>query len=214
MAGTRFVYGDGWEDIKDCFSGTLGLNRGHPDNTGGSSSRSSRQRVYGGDHYVHPHHLGSSSRRSEGCCGLDLGECMGDLTESCNKTRLGLSVLFLWVIVLTIVCIVLGSNIAYSSNSALSERLEDHKDIHNAKISHHEGILSTLDKNHQLTAGRIESVASNVKTLKGNVNVMEVRLRGEVKNKLEDVRSVLLAALEKASKSLQDIKDDVKQGMV
>ena len=114
MAGTRFVYGDGWEDIKDCFSGTLGLNRGHPDNTGGSSSRSSRQRVYGGDHYVHPHHLGSSSRRSEGCCGLDLGECMGDLAgtqQSCNKTRLGLSVLFLWVILLTIVCIVLGSNI-------------------------------------------------------------------------------------------------------
>ena len=113
MAGTRFVYGDGWEDIKDCFSGTLGLGRGHPDNTaGGSSSRSSRQRVYGGDHYVHPHHLGS--RRSEGgCCGLDVGECLGDLAgaESCNKTRLGLSVLFLWVILLTIVCIVLGSNI-------------------------------------------------------------------------------------------------------
>ena len=57
-------------------------------------------------------------------------------------------------------------------------------------------------------------MASNVKSLKGNVNVMEVRLRGEVKNKLDDVRSVLLAALEKASKSLQDIKDDVKQGMV
>ena len=57
-------------------------------------------------------------------------------------------------------------------------------------------------------------MASNVKTLQGNVSVMEVRLRGEVKNKLEDVRSVLLAALEKASKSLQDIKDDVKQGMV
>ena len=113
MAGTRFVYGDGCEDIKDCFSGTLGLGRGHPDNTaGGSSSRSSRQRVYGGDHYVHPHHLGS--RRSEGgCCGLDVGECLGDLAgaESCNKTRLGLSVLFLWVILLTIVCIVLGSNI-------------------------------------------------------------------------------------------------------
>ena len=54
MAGTRLVYGDGWEDLKDCFSGTLGFNRGQ----GGSSTRSSRQRVYGGDHYVHPHHLG------------------------------------------------------------------------------------------------------------------------------------------------------------
>ena len=53
----------------------------------------------------------------------------------------------------------------------------------------------------------IESVASNVKH-------MEVQLRGEVKNKLDNVQSVLLAALEKASKSLQDIKDDVKQGMV
>ena len=31
---------------------------------------------------------------------------------------------------------------------------------------------------------------------------------------LDDVRSVLLAALEKAAKSLKDIKDDVKQGMV
>ena len=55
MAGTRLVYGDGWEDLKDCFSGTLGFNRGQ----GGSSTRSSRQRVYGGDHYVHPHHLGN-----------------------------------------------------------------------------------------------------------------------------------------------------------
>ena len=56
MAGTRLVYGDGWEDLKDCFSGTLGLSRGHQ---GSSSTRSSRQRVYGGDHYVNPHHLGS-----------------------------------------------------------------------------------------------------------------------------------------------------------
>ena len=46
----------GWEDLKDCFSGTLGLSRGHQ---GSSSTRSSRQRVYGGDHYVNPHHLGS-----------------------------------------------------------------------------------------------------------------------------------------------------------
>ena len=43
---------------------------------------------------------------------------------------------------------------------------------------------------------------------------MEVQLRGEVKNKLDNVQSVLLAALEKASKSLQDIKNDVKQGIV
>ena len=49
-----------------------------------------------------------SERSSEGCMNRD---CLGDLGDSCNKTRLGLSVLFLWVIILTIVCIVLGSNI-------------------------------------------------------------------------------------------------------
>ena len=47
-----------------------------------------------------------------------------------------------------------------------------------------------------------------------DVNVMEGRLRDEVKGKLNDVRSTLLEALEKAANSLKDIQADVKQGMV
>ena len=95
MAGTRLVYGDGLEDLKDCFSGFVKTNRNS------SSTRSSRQRVYGGDHYVHPHSLESAN-----CC-----ENFADFGENCTKSRLGMTVLFLWVIILTIVCIALGSNI-------------------------------------------------------------------------------------------------------
>ena len=103
---------------------------------------------------------------------------------------------------------------AYSSNSALKDRLEEHSSVHNTKISKHARLLDDLDQDHQRTAGRVENVASQVGTLKTDVNHMEGRLRGEVKSKLEDVRSVLLTALEKASKSLKDIQDDVKQGIV
>ena len=28
MSGTRLVYGDGLDDLKDCFTGTFGLGRG------------------------------------------------------------------------------------------------------------------------------------------------------------------------------------------
>ena len=57
-------------------------------------------------------------------------------------------------------------------------------------------------------------MASQVGRLKTDVGHMEGRLRGEVKTKLENVQSVLLTALEKASKSLKDIQEDVKLGIV
>ena len=57
-------------------------------------------------------------------------------------------------------------------------------------------------------------MASQVGRLKDGVNVMEGRLRGEVKTKLEDVRSVLLTALSKAEASIKDIQEDVKKGIV
>lgn len=96
----------------------------------------------------------------------------------------------------------------------MSDRLEDHSNDHDLKISGHAQLLADLDKNHQRTAGRVEHVASLVGSLKGDVNVMEGRLRGEVKGKLEDVKSVLLTALAKAEKSIKDIQDDVKKGIV
>ena len=73
-------------------------------------------------------------------------------------------------------------------------------------------LLKDLDQSHQHTAGRVENVASQVGNLKSDVNHMEGRLRGEVKSKLEDVRSVLLTALEKATQNLKEIQDDVKKG--
>ena len=66
----------------------------------------------------------------------------------------------------------------------MSDRLEDHSDEHNAKISNHGRLLDDLDENHQRTAGRVEHVATQVGRLKNDVDVMEGRLRGEVKNKL------------------------------
>ena len=57
-------------------------------------------------------------------------------------------------------------------------------------------------------------MATQVGKLKDGVNLMEGRLRGEVKTKLEDVRSVLLTALSKAEESIKDIQEDVKKGIV
>ena len=74
--------------------------------------------------------------------------------------------------------------------------------------------MKDLDQNHQRTAGRVEHVATQVGRLKDGVNLMEGRLRGEVKTKLEDVRSVLLTALSKAEESIKDIQEDVKKGIV
>merc|ERR1712062_93172 len=99
----------------------------------------------------------------------------------------------------------------YSSNSALSERLDKYSAQHTVKISNHAGLLKDLDQNHQRTAGRVEHVATQVGRLKDGVNLMEGRLRGEVKTKLEDVRSVLLTALSKAEESIKDIQEDVKR---
>ena len=210
MSGTRLVYGDGLDDLKDCFSGTFGfMNR--PAGGSGGSTRSSRQRVYGGDHYVHPHHL--RENQGEGCCER-LRDFCNDSMSCTSKSTLGMTLAFLWLFILTIVCIVLGSNIAYSSNNALSDRLDEYSAAHSTKISSHARLLEDLDQNHQRTIGRVEHVAKQVGNLKGDVNVMEGRLRGDIKTKLEDVRSVLLTALAKAEESIKDIQEDVKKGIV
>ena len=67
------------------------------------------------------------------------------------------------------ICYILNGMIifsAYSTNSALSERLEDHSNKHNEKISNHERLLGDLDQSHQRTAGRVEHVATQVGRLK------------------------------------------------
>ena len=59
---------------------------------------------------------------------------------------------------------------AYSTNSALSERLEDHSNLQNEKISNHARLLGDLDQSHQRTAGRVEHVATQV----GRLKVMKI----------------------------------------
>lgn len=111
MSGTRLVYGDGLDDLKDCFSGTFGfVTRGSAGGIGrggsSGSTRSSRTRVYGGDHYVHPHHLRESHQSQYNCCE----GCNIESFLSTSKSTMGMTLAFLWLIILTIVCIVLGSN--------------------------------------------------------------------------------------------------------
>lgn len=206
MSATQLVYGDGWQDIKDCFHGSLGLGRGRASSRTSSRGGGGGGRVYGGGG-----DYGGYSSSNDGCCD---GDCLGDLGEKCTKTRLGISILFLWVVILTIVCIVLGSNIAYSSNATLSSRLDDHSNQHDHKMSSHSRLLNDLNSSHDRTAGRVETVANQVGRLRNDVTQVEGRLRTEIRGKLSDVRSVLLAALDKANKSLQDIKEDVKKGIV
>ena len=113
MSGTRLVYGDGLDDLKDCFSGTFGfVSRGSAGGIGrggsSGSTRSSRTRVYGGDHYVHPHHLRESHQSQySNCCNEG---CNIESFLSTSKSTMGMTLAFLWLIILTIVCIVLGSN--------------------------------------------------------------------------------------------------------
>ena len=78
---------------------------------------------------------------------------------------------------------------AYSSNTALSDRLDEYSSDHKSKISIHASLLDDLDQNHQRTAGRVENVASQVGSLKTDVNHMEGRLRGEVKSKVSSRQS-------------------------
>ena len=64
------------------------------------------------------------------------------------------------------------------------------------------------------TISRVDGVSGAVKQLKGDVNLLEGNMRGHIQNRLTNVRSVLIQALDKAGKSLQQIKTDVQKGMV
>ena len=74
--------------------------------------------------------------------------------------------------------------------------------------------MRDLSNVHAKTSGRVDGVSGAVTKLKGDVNLLEGNMRGEIKNRLTNVRSVLITALDKAGKSIQQIKDDVQRGMV
>ena len=103
---------------------------------------------------------------------------------------------------------------AYSSNHALSERLDDHSVKQNSRLNRHNELIKDLGQVHSRTANRVDGVSGAVNRLKGDINQLEGSMRGHVKSRLTNVRSVLIEALNKAGKSLQQIKDDVQKGMV
>ena len=78
----------------------------------------------------------------------------------------------------------------------------------------HSKILADLNIVHGNTINRVEGVSNAVNRLKGDVNLLEGNMKGELRNRLSNVRSVLITALDKAGKSLQTIRDDVRKGVV
>jgi len=215
MSGTQLVYGDGWEDIKDCFGGSIGrMGRSvsRPPAPGSSRSGSS---YYGEVSGVRRGGGGGSCCEDcfedfEDFCGCNM--CSSDGTFS--RKRIGLIIIFLWLFILTIICIVLGSNIAYTSGTALSERLDDHKEDQYVKHQRHKQLLDTLGSVHQKTSNRVDNVAGNVLKLEMAMKRIETKMRGELKNRLSNVRGVLLSALDKAKTDISEIRRDVENGMI
>ena len=74
----------------------------------------------------------------------------------------------------------------------------------------HSQLLSDLGSVHKQTNDRVDNVAGNVQKLKMDLKRMEGRMRGELQNRLSNVRTVLLSALEKAEKDISEIKKDVE----
>ena len=103
---------------------------------------------------------------------------------------------------------------AYTSGAALSDRLDNYRDDHSTKHARHKQLLDTLGSVHQKTSNRVDNVAGNVLKLEMAMKRVENKMRGELKNRLSNVRGVLLSALDKAKTDISEIRRDVKNGMV
>ena len=99
--------------LKDCFGGSLGkVGRGLSRTPGRPPSSRSGSSYYVGE-------VSSVRRTGGGNCE----DCFEDLEEfcgcnmcsndggPCSRKRIGILVIFIWLFILTIICIVLGSNI-------------------------------------------------------------------------------------------------------
>lgn len=206
------MYGDGLEDLKDCFTFGGRIGGGGSRGGGRTTSHSSRGSYYGGHHPHSSAGNGAGYYRDDGIC--DDCTCIEGVGEGCSKKRFGVIIIFIWLFILTIVMIVIGSNVAYTSNHALSSRLDDHYMEQNTRMNKHNKLLGDLNRVHSKTVDRVDGVSGAVKQLKGDVNLLEGNMRGHIQNRLTNVRSVLIQALDKAGKSLQQIKTDVQKGMV
>jgi len=215
MAGTQLVYGDGWDDIKDCFGGSLGkVGRGLSRTPARPPSSRSGSSYYVGE-------VSSVRRTGGGNCE----DCFEDLEEfcgcnmcsndggPCSRKRIGILVIFVWLFILTIICIVLGSNIAYTSGTAISERLGKHSEHHNVRMKEFSDDLSDLGSVHKQTNDKVDTVHGKVLNLRAELKRMERKMDGELQKRLSNVRSVLLGALDKAQKDITEIRNDVEKGM-
>ena len=111
----------------------------------------------------------------------------------------------------------MGMNIffsAYTSGTALSNRLDDHKEDQSVKHQRHKQLLDTLGAVHQRTSNRVDNVAGDVSKLEMAMKRIETKMRGELKNRLSNVRGVLLSALDKAKTDISEIRRDVENGMI
>ena len=89
-----------------------------------------------------------------------------------------------------------------------------HSETHDDKIEKHSQRISDLGSVHKQTSDRVDNVAGNVQQLKMDVKRIEGKMRGELQRRLSNIRSVLLAALDKAGKDISEIRKDVEDGMV
>ena len=57
-------------------------------------------------------------------------------------------------------------------------------------------------------------MAGDVSKLEMAMKRIETKMRGELKNRLSNVRGVLLSALDKAKTDISEIRRDVENGMI
>lgn len=133
--------------------------------------------------------------------------------HSCTKTQIVIGVLFAWVLILTVVCIVLGSQITYSTNRTLSRRIDSLTDEHASTHNQHGQRIDWLGSTQDKLSGRVEGVSGEIRKLDAEVDRMEGRLRNDVRGELNQIRGTLVSALDKVLKSIQDIRNEVDAGV-
>ena len=102
----------------------------------------------------------------------------------------------------------------YTTNSNLSRRLDLFSADHSANAKSTDEALDALDRSHARLRGRVEGVAGDVGALGRDLDRLGGAVRGEVTQKLDDVRRTLSDALKRVGKSVEEIRRDVERGIV
>uniref|UniRef100_A0A0K2TES7 Uncharacterized protein n=1 Tax=Lepeophtheirus salmonis TaxID=72036 RepID=A0A0K2TES7_LEPSM len=130
-----------------------------------------------------------------------------------GSSRLIIGILFLWVIVLTIVCIVLSCNIEYSSNKEISSRLDTHVNEHLTLLEDHKKKLNRLHQSRDDTFSRVNQVSSGLKGLESDFNYLERKMGRHISFKVAEIKSLLLSSLDNTLKSIREIREEVQRSI-